>query len=142
MYMFIKFFAQSALCCAALLFATSASAATIEIHVFGVMSGKGKVNVAVCDKDHYLKDCVYNGTAVAAAEETVITIDNVPEGDWAILAYQDENQNDKLDRNLLGIPSENYAFSRNAMGKFGPPNFADAAIEIKEKHTVVSVKMR
>ena len=119
-----------------------ASAATVEVHVSAVVPGRGKVNVAVCDKERFLKDCLYSGSAPASAGETVVTIPNVPKGTWAVLAYQDENQNDKLDRNLIGIPSENYAFSRNARGRFGPPDFADAAIEVGDSTTVTELKLR
>ena len=124
------------------LLATTASAATIEVKVSSVVGGRGKVNVAVCDKERFLKDCVYSGSAPAQAGDTVVTIQNVPKGTWAVLAYQDENQNDKLDRNLIGIPSENYGFSRDARGKFGPPDFSDAAIEVRDEAMAVAIKLR
>ena len=122
--------------------AATASAATIEVKVSSVVGGRGKVNVAVCDKERFLKDCLYSGSAPAQANDTVVTIQNVPKGTWAVLAYQDENQNDKLDRNLIGIPSENYGFSRDARGKFGPPDFSDAAIDVRDEAMAVTIKLR
>ncbi|MET0266686.1 MAG: DUF2141 domain-containing protein [Duganella sp.] len=122
--------------------AGAAAAATVEVRVSGVTPGRGKVNVAVCDKEHFLKDCAYSGSAPANAAETVVKIDSVPAGTWAVLAYQDENQNNKLDRNLLGIPSENYGFSRAARGKFGPPGFTDAAIEVQQETVVAPITLR
>ncbi|SEO38856.1 Uncharacterized conserved protein, DUF2141 family [Duganella sp. CF517] len=124
------------------LLAATVSAATIEVKVSSVVGGRGKVNVAVCDKERFLKDCLYSGSAPAQAGETVVTIQNVPKGTWAVLAYQDENQNDKLDRNLIGIPSENYGFSRDARGKFGPPDFSDAAIDVRDDAMAVTIKLR
>jgi uncharacterized protein (DUF2141 family) len=41
----------------------------------------------------------------------------------------DANDNGKLDRNFMGIPSEGYGFSNNA-GEFGPASFADAAFDV------------
>ena len=122
--------------------AATASAATIEVKVSSVVGGRGKVNVAVCDKERFLKDCVYSSSVPAQATDVVVTIQNVPKGTWAVLAYQDENQNDKLDRNLIGIPSENYGFSRDARGKFGPPDFSEAAIEVGDEFTVAKIKLR
>lgn len=122
--------------------AASASAATVEVRVSSVVPGRGKVNVAVCDKERFLKDCLYSGSVPAQATDVVVTIQNVPKGTWAVLAYQDENQNDKLDRNLIGIPSENYGFSRDARGKFGPPDFSDAAIDVGDESTVAKIKLR
>jgi uncharacterized protein (DUF2141 family) len=134
-----------ALCGATLLCAAavsaSVSAANVEVHVSAVAAGKGKVNVAVCDKERFLKDCVYSGSSPAQSDTTVVTIKNVPKGTWAVLAYQDENQNDKLDRNFIGIPSENYGFSRDARGRFGPPDYEEAAIEVGDDVTVAKVRL-
>jgi uncharacterized protein (DUF2141 family) len=120
-----------------------AHAATVDVHVTNVAAGKGKINVAVCDREHFLKDCVYHGSAPAqlnAAGETVVTVQGVPAGTWAVLAYQDENSNDDLDR-LLGIPRENYGFSRDARGHFGPPGFDDTAVPVKEPANAVVVRL-
>jgi uncharacterized protein (DUF2141 family) len=127
----------AAACCVA----GSASAASIEVRVQGV-TAKGKVLVAVCDKTTFLKDCAYSGSAPAKAGETVVTVDGVPTGSWAVLSYQDENDNGKLDRNVLGIPKEPYAFSRDARGRFGPPSFEDAAFELRDEKAVTTIKLR
>ena len=121
--------------------AGTASAASIEVRVQGV-TAKGKVLVAVCDKTTFLKDCAYSGSAPAKAGETVVTVDGVPTGSWAVLSYQDENDNGKLDRNVLGIPKEPYAFSRDARGRFGPPSFEDAAFELRDEKAVTTIKLR
>ena len=119
-----------------------AAAANVEVHVTGVAAGKGTVNVAVCDQARFLKQCIYTGTAAAHAGDNTITVRGVPPGSWAVLAYQDENDNGELDRNLIGIPKENYGFSRDARGKFGPPSFEDAAIAVRDEGaTVANVKL-
>jgi len=135
---------RSALCAAlSCLLALPALATTVEVHVTGVAAGKGKVNVAVCDQARFLKQCAYSGSAPAREGDNTIAIRGVPPGSWAVLAYQDENENDELDRNLIGIPRENYGFSRDARGKFGPPSFEDAAIAVREDGgaTVAAVKL-
>ncbi|GIU67462.1 DUF2141 domain-containing protein [Candidatus Phycosocius spiralis] len=38
-----------------------------------------------------------------------------------VRAFRDTNGNQKLDTNLIGIPSEPYAFSNNAKANLGPP---------------------
>jgi uncharacterized protein (DUF2141 family) len=121
-----------------------AHAATVEIHVAGVAQGKGKVNVAVCDRERFLKQCLYAASVPAqldAAGETVVAVHGVPPGTWAVLAYHDENANGQLDRNFIGIPRENYGFSRDARGRFGPPGFDDAALPVAEPITTASVRL-
>ncbi len=119
-----------------------ASAAAIEVRVQGVTSTKGTVRVAICDKVTFLKDCPYAASAPAQAGETVVTVNDVPPGTWAVLSFQDENDNGKLDRNALGIPKERYAFSRDARGRFGPPSFEDAAFVLREEKAVSYIKLR
>jgi len=48
----------------------------------------------------------------------------------SISAYHDENENSKLDKNSLGIPTELYGFSQNPKRGFGPPKFKETAILI------------
>ena len=116
-------------------------AATIDVRVTGTAGGKGNVNVAVCDRERFLKQCAYTGSVPARDGETVVTIKNVPAGTWAVLAYQDENANGELDRNLIGIPSENYGFSRDARGRFGPPSFEDAAMPVRDEAATATVRL-
>lgn len=124
------------------LMAASAAAATVEVHVTGVTAGKGKVSVAVCDRAHYLKECAYHATAPAQAGDNVVRIANVPAGTWAVLVFQDKNENGKLDQALFGIPLEDYGFSRDARGHFGAPSFEEAAIEVKDDPTVATVHIK
>ena len=125
----------------ALLLALPASAATVEVRVTKVAGGKGKVNVAVCDRERFLKQCAYSASVPARDGETVVAMRDIPPGTWAVLAYQDENENSQLDRNFMGIPKENYGFSRDAVGRFGPPAFDEAAIEVRDGTTVAPIKL-
>jgi uncharacterized protein (DUF2141 family) len=133
----------SSLLCATLLLATAqACSATVEVRVAGVTAGKGKVAVAVCDRERFLKQCAFSAAVPAQGTEVVVSLKDIPPGTWAVLAYQDANENGELDRNFIGIPSEHYGFSRNAAGRFGPPGFEDAAIEVREGTTTAPVRLR
>jgi uncharacterized protein (DUF2141 family) len=121
--------------------AAGASAATVEVHVLKVAAGKGQIRVAVCDRERFLKQCAYTASMPAREGDNVIAVPGVPKGSWAVLAYQDENENGELDRNLIGIPKENYGFSRDAASRFGPPGFDDAAIQVDGELTVAAIKL-
>jgi uncharacterized protein (DUF2141 family) len=121
-----------------LLAAASAQAATVDVHVTNVAGGKGSLKVAVCDRERFLKQCAYTASMPAREGENVIAVPGVPKGTWAVLVYQDENGNGELDRNLIGIPKENYGFSRDAASRFGPPGFDEAAIQVGDEATVVA----
>jgi uncharacterized protein (DUF2141 family) len=115
-----------------------AQAATVDVHVSNVAGGKGSLKVAVCDRERFLKQCAYTASMPAREGENVIAVPGVPKGTWAVLVYQDENGNGELDRNFIGIPKENYGFSRDAASKFGPPGFDEAAIQVGDEATVVA----
>ncbi|MBL7665211.1 MAG: DUF2141 domain-containing protein [Bacteriovoracaceae bacterium] len=56
----------------------------------------------------------------------------VPPGRYAIAFFHDENDNQKLDENFLGIPNEAFGFSKNPKITFGPPTFNDVVFETED----------
>jgi uncharacterized protein (DUF2141 family) len=65
------------------------------------------------------------------------SITNLKPGKYAVRYYHDENQNDKMETNLVGKPTEGYGFSNNVIGKFGPPAFEKWLFEITEDKMIV-----
>lgn len=79
---------------------------------------------------------------VRAREGTItLVFKDVPDGDYALTAYHDENGSGEIDRNALGIPTEGYAFSNDAMGFMAPPTFEDAAVTVGAEDGVASANM-
>lgn len=56
---------------------------------------------------------------------------DVPGGEYALLVYVDENRNERLDRNFLGIPVEPVGFPNGYRPK-GPPLYRSAVIAASE----------
>lgn len=54
----------------------------------------------------------------------------LPAGRYVIKSFADENGNEKLDTNLVGMPTERYGFSNDAKGRMGPPTFDAAAVKV------------
>ncbi len=52
-----------------------------------------------------------------------IEIPNLDFGTYALILVYDQNSNNKMDRNFLGLPAEKYALSGNSKFHFGPPVF-------------------
>ena len=44
--------------------------------------------------------------------------------------FHDENSNEELDTNFIGIPKEGFGFSNDAFGKFGPKKFKEWLFEV------------
>ncbi len=63
--------------------------------------------------------------------------------DYAFKLFVDLNGNGSMDTNVIGIPKEPYAFSNNAMGLFGPPDFEKASFRIEQcEMSVQQVSLR
>lgn len=67
----------------------------------------------------------------------ILSIKNLKPGKYAVRYYHDENQNMKMETNMVGKPTEGYGFSNNATGKFGPPPFEKWLFELKEDKRIV-----
>jgi uncharacterized protein (DUF2141 family) len=50
----------------------------------------------------------------------------VPSGTYGISAFHDEDNDGKLDTNLIGYPTEEYCASNNARNLMSAPSFGDA----------------
>lgn len=67
-----------------------------------------------------------------------IPVDLAP-GEWAVAVSQDLNNNDKLDKNLLGIPTEPFAFSNNVKPRLAAPSFQQCKFTVAGPGQVVSI---
>jgi uncharacterized protein (DUF2141 family) len=76
------------------------------------------------------KGAVVSVQARPANRTAVVMLDNVAPGRYALSFIHDENDNKKLDTNWIGIPKEGFGYSKDAMGKFGPPKFDDALLDV------------
>jgi uncharacterized protein (DUF2141 family) len=64
----------------------------------------------------------------------------LPAGEWAIALSQDTNNNGKMDRNMLGIPNEPYAFSNNVRPQLGPPKFNDCKLQVTGQAQTITIQ--
>lgn len=108
------------------------------LKIGGVTESKGQLMIAVYnseqdfpkhDKSHLR--IVYN---LKNWKKESITIKGLRVGHtYALAIYHDENENNKLDKNMFGLPLEKYAFSNNARGTFGPPSFKESSFKQDSK---------
>lgn len=60
-------------------------------------------------------------------------------GEWAVALTQDTNNNDKLDKNFLGIPTEPYAFSNNVRPRLAAPKFEECKFMVNGPGKVITI---
>ena len=99
----------------------------------GINKPEGELRIAMFNsKDDYTKEPVYAVVLPVGDKEMAWKVPDLPFGEYAIAVYHDKNTNGKLDTNFLGIPKEDYGFSNNARGKFGPASWEDAKFSVTE----------
>jgi uncharacterized protein (DUF2141 family) len=67
---------------------------------------------------------------------------DLADGEWAVAITQDINDNDKLDKNFLGIPTEPYAFSNNVRPTISAPDFNECKFMVSGAGKVVSIVLK
>ncbi len=95
-------------------------------------------NAASFDSEN---DCTVKQAPATGAVVRVV-FSNVPNSTCAIKVFHDVNDNGKLDTNWIGIPTEPYGFSNDAMGTFGPPSFQQASFPVKGVGDAVRIRMK
>ncbi|MFO7791109.1 MAG: DUF2141 domain-containing protein [Bacteroidales bacterium] len=116
---------------------------TIEVKVNNVRSDKGYISAALYNNAETFpsedKEDIFMGKKTEANKgNTTIRFENVPAGKYAMAILHDENNNNEMDKNFLGIPQEGYCFSENAKAKLGYPKFEKASFRVKgDNYTTV-----
>jgi uncharacterized protein (DUF2141 family) len=107
----------------------------LSIHISGISKIKGSLFIAIfrATDDFPVFGKQFKGIVKEVEGKTQnYNFDNLPEGEYALAIYQDENRNKILDKNLLGIPTEIYGFSNNARRNFSAPSFQEAKFKLNK----------
>jgi uncharacterized protein (DUF2141 family) len=114
----------------------------VELTIRGIENVQGSVLVAVYNSEEtFMKKRLASKKVKVSDNEVTLTFEDVSSGDYAITTFHDENDNNKLDTNFLGIPNEPYGFSNDARGSFGPPSFEKAKVKVDgNKKLVINLK--
>lgn len=62
-------------------------------------------------------------------------------GTYAVTAFHDENANERLDTNWMGIPKEGIAASQDARATMGPPRWRDAQFNFRGGSLELAARM-
>ncbi|WP_167851953.1 DUF2141 domain-containing protein [Hymenobacter elongatus] len=95
-------------------------------------------------KDNFLKRGSYTllkYVKPAGSKQITLPVD-LPNGEWAVALTQDTNNNDLVDKNFLGIPTEPYAFSNNVRPTLAAPAFDECKFMVSGAAKVVTISMK
>jgi uncharacterized protein (DUF2141 family) len=135
-------FNQALLAAAALVLPMAAWSSDLELKVENVKGASGDLRVAVYGSSaDYRKSAVREIKVAAVGDPVSIPISGLAAGDYAIALYHDRNGNQKLDSNLMGIPTEPYGFSGSSRDLMGPATWEQARFAVGSDRATVTVRL-
>ncbi|MEM8969394.1 MAG: DUF2141 domain-containing protein [Bacteroidota bacterium] len=106
----------------------------LTIQVTGLKSSEGQVQIAIFNSaESFLEEPVQNSQIKLNGQKVVETTFTLPEGQYAVAVYHDENENGELDKNFLGTPTEAYGFSNDTREtRLRAPFFKETSIALEK----------
>ncbi|WP_111707486.1 DUF2141 domain-containing protein [Lutibacter citreus] len=112
---------------------------SITVSVVNALNDNGFVNFALFNKENFRKLPVKASSSNIINGKSTTVFNNVPDGNYAIICYHDENENKRLDFETNGMPKENYGTSNNPLN-FGPPEFESSKFELTNENLILEIK--
>lgn len=121
-------------------FAQGTKGITITVTIDNVKNNNGHVLLGLHSEETFMKG---QGIQRAKSEikdgKIMATFTDVPSGTYAIMALHDANDNERMDFEPSGMPSESYGMSKNPMS-YGPPQFEEAKFEVSNKDLEFNIR--
>jgi len=122
----------------------SLSMGKLKIIITGFQNNIGDCRFAIDNSEEVYEreDTVWIGKILPIENNQVIVmIDSLKYGEYAIKVFHDENKNGELDTDFLGIPDEDYGFSNDASGWFGPPSWENAMFIFNQPEMTIKIEV-
>lgn len=110
----------------------------VEVSNFENIAGT-KIFVSVFSEKEFLEKSIQTKSVVVSGSKVIVEFD-LPPGEYAVSTYQDENNNGKLDRYIIGKPKEPYGFSNNVK-PFGPPSYKSCKFTLGNTPKLISISL-
>lgn len=118
-----------------------AEAATLTVNLEGSKPGGGPLIVLLFDSaDGFPGEKRATSRHVLPTGRTTLALDGLKPGQYAVMAYHDEDGNGELNRLFGMIPQEGWGLSNNPKVS-GKPAFNDAAITLPENGAAVTLHL-
>lgn len=124
--------------------AAVASAGDLTVTITDIRDAKGVLMISLVNSDAGWKneDKPIAARKVAAASgEVKLEFKDLAPGTYAVQVMHDVNENNQLDTNFLGIPTEGYGFSNNP-NVMRKPNYDEARFDVAADAANITIRLR
>lgn len=121
-----------------------AAAADLTVKLHGIRAQTGLVKIAVVGSQD-----AWDGKAApvqadgapAHGEDATFSFKDLKPGEYAVMITHDENDNGKMDTNVMGMPLEGYGFSNNPQ-VMRKPTWDEARFTVTDSDVAIDVELR
>jgi uncharacterized protein (DUF2141 family) len=120
-----------------------AESSKLVVNLEGIKDATGNLRATLYrESDAFRKeDKAFKLVSLPASKGTVkLVFAELPPGRYAVMAYHDEDSDQKLKLRFGMFPLEGYGLSNNPKVS-GPPKFADSAFEVAGAETSINIKL-
>jgi uncharacterized protein (DUF2141 family) len=125
--------------------AQTKATATLTVRIEHVSEKRGQIRLAVYERANWAGregETAAEAVVPAVPGETIVALNGLPPGVYAIKTFQDENKDEKMDFNWLGIPLERFGFSNDAKPFLDQPSFDEAKFEVRPGANETTITLR
>ena len=109
----------------------------IEVSTFRNMTGALSCRLFTRPADFPDGEGMATQRAAISATQASCAFANLAPGTYAVAVVHDENGNGRLDRNVLGIPTEGYGVSNNRTYALSSPRWEESKFTVAAQDTVL-----
>ena len=125
--------------------APSAPLGTLTVVPVGLEENRGSVMIKLASSqaDFDSEETSFRSATVKVENKSAVRVfEDLPHGEYAVKIFQDENENQKLDTNFVGIPKEKFGFSNNVIHRFGPSSYEESLFRFDAEEATIEIEMR
>ena len=126
-------------------FTVSSDKGNLIIELENVKSAEGIIWIGIYDsaENYMIKEkALVEGFEVNHTGRFRMDIPALQYGTYAIAIFHDINGNGELDRNIIGIPSEPYAFSQKPKSKWRLPKFKEVQFDFRQPNQKLNATLK
>jgi len=120
------------------------NAAELHVTIDHINNDNGTILAQIFEGPENFKNGKPKDSAMLSAKtgQATLSFNNLDPGEYVVRMFHDDNNNQKMDSNAFGMPTEGYAFSNEAIGNMGPPKYKDMVVVITKNDSKVKTKAK
>jgi uncharacterized protein (DUF2141 family) len=120
--------------------AQESTGTTVTVTISNIPGDEGKAIISLFNEKSFMKaPPLEKGTAEIKDGKASFIFEGIAPGEYGVISFHDKNDNNQIDMQPNGMPTEAYGVSNNPMS-FGPPQWSEAKFEVKNEPISLEIR--